>query len=91
MEVNKPLVLQVPAWPRERQTFIQRQLQVLYMIAERASEGYAPTIAELQQGLGLNSSSLMQRTLHRLKAKGLVTWDATRARTLRLTEKAYAD
>lgn len=62
-----------------------RQQQVLHAI--RMCAGAPPTIRELMTALDISSPSAVAGHLKALRRKGLVTWEANRARTLRLVEK----
>lgn len=46
--------------------------------------GYPPTIRELGAELGLRSTSSVARLLMRLKTAGVVDWNPTQVRTLRV-------
>jgi SOS-response transcriptional repressor LexA len=49
--------------------------------------GYAPTVRELAQVVGLASSSTVWYWLMRLRYEGLVTWEEGKTRTIRLTQR----
>ena len=63
----------------------EKMQQVLVAIAAASEQGVAPTILELGSTIGA-SVPLLHDRLIRLKAKGLVTWESQKKRTLRLTE-----
>ena len=45
---------------------------------------YAPTIREIQHGLGISSTNVVWRHLNWLKDHGKVTWEPCKSRTLRV-------
>jgi SOS-response transcriptional repressor LexA len=49
-----------------------------------ASHPYCPTVQEVQEGLGLQSTSTAHSRLMYLRGAGLVDWEEGKARTLRL-------
>ena len=68
-----------------------RQLEVLRTIAaETKARGYAPTLRELGDALGITSANGVADHLHALKRKGLVTHDSKKSCTLRLTVEGVA-
>ncbi len=68
-----------------------RQRDVLVAIDHHSRRaGYAPTITELMAALEVTSSNGVVEHLRALAAKGLVTWERRRARTLSLTKSGRA-
>jgi repressor LexA len=66
-----------------------RQLDVLRAIsAWREKHDYAPTIRELGDRLGIDSTNGVQDHLKALRRHELVEWVPRSARTLRLTQRA---
>lgn len=64
-----------------------RSLTVLREIAQLCDGmPYSPTVRELQEWLGMASTSVVMYHLEKLQALGLVTREPGLARTLRLTE-----
>jgi len=62
-----------------------RQLEVVGAIRHLTeTHGYAPTLAELRNNLGIASANAISGHLKALRAKGLVTWKEGRSRTLRI-------
>ena len=67
-----------------------RQLEVLRTIAsETQAHGYAPTIRELAQLLGVTGLNGVRQLLDYLALRGLVTWVPQASRTLQLTPAAH--
>lgn len=65
--------------------------KALQFIRQHVAEyGYAPSVRELQAGLGLSSTSLVKRRLDALEAGGYLYRTAGRARAMVLTEKGAA-
>ena len=65
-----------------------RQLEVLRtLFALTEKRGYAPTIRELGNKLGIESTNAVKDHLKALKKRGLIEWTPNRARTLRLTQR----
>lgn len=50
--------------------------------------GYAPSIRQMMQAMGLRSPAPVQSRLQQLKQKGYIEWDEGKARTLRLSPPA---
>jgi SOS-response transcriptional repressor LexA len=66
----------------------KRQADVLRAITALGSElGYTPSYHEIMARVGLRSSQGLADHLKRLRAKGLVTWDKNRPRTLRVVSR----
>jgi SOS-response transcriptional repressor LexA len=49
--------------------------------------GYPPTIREISQRVGLSSSSTTKSHIDRLKRKGIVDYEPTKPRTIRVLKK----
>lgn len=65
--------------------FTQRQADVLVTIQVFAKEhGYSPTVRELADRVGLKSSSTVHGLLERLQKHGLIEWEPSRPRTIRI-------
>lgn len=65
-----------------------RQLEVLELIeARRVRAGYAPTIRELAELLGVSSTNTVACHLETMATKGFVTWAQGKGRTLSVTEE----
>ena len=63
----------------------ERQAEVLNFVATHIKErGYAPTLREIGEALGIKSTNGVADHLQRLARKGYVTWTPGAARTLRL-------
>lgn len=61
--------------------------RVLIAITDLIKEkGYPPSVREISERVGLKSSSTTYGHMVRLKMKGLITWDESRPRTLRLVK-----
>ena len=59
--------------------------KILTMIKQYIDDnGYAPTVREIGDAVGLSSSSTVHSHLERLKRKGYIQWDPTRQRTLKI-------
>lgn len=70
------------------QALTPRQAQILNFIRDfTAKHGYAPTIREIGNGVGLASSSTTHTHVENLKRKGMLTVEYDKPRTIRLTEK----
>ena len=64
----------------------------LEFIAQFSREhGYPPTVREIQRGLGISSSSVVDYWLHRLSKEGRLTWQWGKVRTLRVVEAAETE
>ena len=75
-----------------REPLTGRQAEVLAMIGRHWREhGQAPTVRELGERLGMRSVCTVQRHLERLEAKGLITRQPGRARTVRPVEQSGED
>lgn len=66
---------------------IQTQTMV-FLRSYIAEHNRAPTIREITDGMGLASTSMAHYRLTSLRAAGLVDWDESKARTLRIVEHA---
>ncbi|PAD67130.1 hypothetical protein CHH83_20595 [Bacillus sp. 7586-K] len=68
-----------------------RQREVLDIIIEHYDEkGYAPSYREIAKRMDIASSSTIQGYLERLKSKGLVTWEPSQPRTLKVINEKTA-
>lgn len=73
-------------------TATPRQKEVLATIhGLRIIAGYAPSIVELGEKLGLKSKNATADHLRALKKKGLVDWRPNAARTLSLTSRGLRE
>jgi repressor LexA len=64
-----------------------RQQRILDVIAKTVRErGYPPTVREIGEAVGLNSSSSVHAQLTNLERKGMLTKDATKPRAMALSE-----
>jgi repressor LexA len=73
----------VPIPPSE---LTPRQRRILEFIAAfSASNGFAPTMREIGDGVGLTSSSVLN-CLERLRDRGLLTWRAHSPRTIQVLD-----
>ena len=62
--------------------------QVLHAIVLLTSrDGYAPTIREIMDLIGLRSPDTVSFHLDRLRSEGRITWKRGAARTIRVLEK----
>ena len=62
-----------------------RQREVLAAIQAHWDEnGYAPTLRELGKALGIGSTNGVSDHLHTLMNKGLIAWEHSKARTVRV-------
>ncbi|MEK8128631.1 transcriptional regulator [Paenibacillus filicis] len=69
----------------EREQLSKRQEDILSVIAHYAAlNGYPPTFREVADLVGLQSSSTIHGHLERLKKKGLLDWEESKPRTLRI-------
>ena len=69
---------------RKQSDFDDRVLDAI--AAGLHANGYAPTIRELRDSCGVNSTSVIHHALDRLVQAGRVTHESGKARTLRLVE-----
>src|SRR5438093_12917497 len=66
----------------------ERQREVLKRIGEVLRErGYAPTVREICQQLGMNSPANVHRHLHVLQDQGFLRMDVQTSRSIVLTEQ----
>ena len=56
----------------------------------QAEHGFAPTIREIQAGLGISTTSLVSQRLASLAEKGLIKREAGKSRALRIVGDAGA-
>jgi repressor LexA len=54
------------------------------------TNGYAPTVREICDGVGLASSSTVHKHLEILRDRGKITWNPSMVRTIRILEKKKA-
>ena len=60
--------------------------KILATIAKFWKEhGYGPQFREVTEAMGFRSTNTTRLYLNKLRAKNLVTWEAFKSRTLRLT------
>lgn len=76
-----------PRWPKRAPAPpTRRQIEVLRTIQEHSkSHGFAPTIRELGDQLGISSTNGVNCHLQLLERKGLLTRRARASRTIQLT------
>jgi repressor LexA len=55
-----------------------------YLREHRDTRGYAPSTREICKEFGIRSTSTVYTRLERLRAKGILTWEYGKQRTLRL-------
>ena len=68
--------------------FIERADRVVDFIrAYIRMHGYAPTVREIMDGVGLASTAAVQYHLEKLRDSGVITWIPGRARTIRVLEE----
>lgn len=71
-----------------RRQFTKRQKDVLQAIMDYTREyKYPPTIRELAEIIGVKSVSSVQEHLKRLKLQGMITWEPSLPRTLKVINK----
>ncbi len=64
-----------------------RQYMILDFIKKEVREkGYPPSMREIADAVGLASSSTVHGHLNRMKLQGLLTWEPTCPRTLKVVE-----
>lgn len=63
----------------------KRIMQFIELFIER--NGYSPTVMEIADGSGLASTSTTQRHLNFLKVRGVITWQPSVARTIKIIKK----
>ncbi|MBN1249400.1 MAG: transcriptional repressor LexA [Anaerolineae bacterium] len=67
----------------------ERQQKVLDCIAEYVDEhGFPPTVREIGDAIGVNSTSLVSYYLKRLEERGLIVREPSMSRAIQLTEPA---
>lgn len=67
----------------------ERQQKVLDCIAEYVEEhGFPPTVREIGDAIGVNSTSLVSYYLKRLEERGLIVREPSMSRAIQLTEPA---
>jgi SOS-response transcriptional repressor LexA len=68
----------------------RRQLQALRFVAQHMIErGFAPTLREIAQHMGIGSTNGVQDHLARLERKGFLLRDPMRSRAMRLTPAGF--
>ena len=66
----------------------ERQAEVLQTITELSERhGYAPTVREIGDALGIRSSQVTHQHLGALQRKGYITREPRRARTIRVLRR----
>lgn len=66
----------------------EKQMKVLAYVKEQIKKnGYAPSVREICQALGLKSTSTVHGYLSRLQKKGLIQKAALKPRTIRITDE----
>lgn len=71
----------------EEKKATEKQLRVLAYVKEQIKKnGYAPSVREICQALGLRSTSTVHGYLARLQKKGLIQKAALKPRTIRITD-----
>ena len=60
---------------------------LLYIEIYAEKKNYPPSIREIGQAVELKSTSTVKGHLDRLRARGYITWEEGKPRTLRLTHK----
>lgn len=66
----------------------EKQMKVLEYVKEQIKKnGYAPSVREICQALGLKSTSTVHGYLARLQKKGLIQKAALKPRTIRITDE----
>lgn len=71
--------------PRSDEDFM---IVIEHLIDEK---GFAPTIREIGDAIGLTSTSTVHARLQRLRSRGWVTWSDLSPRTLRVTREPEAE
>lgn len=70
----------------------EKQMKVLEYVKEQIKKnGYAPSVREICQALGLKSTSTVHGYLARLQKKGLIQKAALKPRTIRITDEDNAN
>ncbi|RKP54933.1 transcriptional regulator [Cohnella endophytica] len=66
----------------------KKQLLIIDQIEKHiANHKYSPTVRELAAVVGMSSSSTMHAHLSSMLKKGLIEWEPTRPRTLKVLKK----
>ena len=72
----------------EDKKITEKQMRVLAYVKEQIKKnGYAPSVREICQALGLKSTSTVHGYLARLEKKGLIQKAALKPRTIRITDE----
>lgn len=70
----------------------EKQMKVLEYVKDQIKKnGYAPSVREICQALGLKSTSTVHGYLARLQKKGLIQKAALKPRTIRITDEDNAE
>ena len=81
-------VISLPDGPQDPQGLTLRQRKILdFLTSTMENRGYPPSVREIGQAVGLNSSSSVQYQLGLLVQKGYINRDATRARALEVVDQ----
>ena len=70
-----------------KQLTIRQKNMLQYINNYVETKNYPPSMREIGEAVELKSSSTVKGHLDRLKARGYVTWEDGKPRTLRLTQK----
>ena len=69
-----------------------KDLEVLgNVLAFIKDNGFSPTFRELAEMLGYNSTSTVHKYLQRLQEAGLITYEATKPRTIAITGNVHVN
>lgn len=60
--------------------------QIIEAIRELSKRGYAPSVREVGQAVGMRSSCSIYRRLDKLRRQGLIEWEPDQVRTLRVMD-----
>jgi len=67
----------------ERRPLTKRQREVLdFIVKYRVGHGYSPTVRDICQAFGFQSQNGAVSNILPLRAKGWITWEPNRARTI---------
>jgi repressor LexA len=88
----KPQVWEVlPVTRAERKPLTEQQRKILDFIKQAQRErGYPPSVREIGDGVGLNSSSTVHGHLSRLEEKGYIRRDSAKPRALEIIDEEGA-
>ena len=73
----------------ERKLTEQQDCVLSYIKKVILDRGYPPTVREIGQAIGLNSSSSVHSHLERLERKGYIRRDPTKPRTIEITDDSF--